>query len=78
MAFIEWLQGNYGTLIEILIGLIAVGTAITGIFSGERAQGVTAVLMKISHFFSAVAPIDQPGSLSVPLTTIDIKPKNPA
>lgn len=71
----EWLQANYGTLVEILVGLIAVGTAITGLFSGQKAQGIAAVLLKISHFFSAVAPIDQPGSLSVPLTTIDIKPK---
>ena len=75
MAFVDWIQTNWGTLAEVLVGLIAVGTAITGLFSGSKAEGAKAVLMKISHFFSAVAPIDQPGSLSVPLTTIDIKPK---
>ena len=75
MAFVDWIQTNWGTLAEVLVGLIAVGTAITGLFSGSKAEGAKAILMKISHFFSAVAPIDKPGSLSVPLTTIDIKPK---
>jgi len=75
MVFIEWMQANYGTILEILGGLVGVGTVITGLFSGEKAEGVAAVLLKIAHIFSAVAPIDSPGSLSVPLTTIDIKPK---
>ena len=75
MAFLEWMQTNYGVLVQVLLGLIGVGTAITGFFSGEKAQGVAAILLKISHFFSAVAPIDAPGSLSIPLTTVDIKPK---
>jgi hypothetical protein len=56
---------------------IAVGTAITGLFSGEKAEGAKAILLKISHFFSVVSPIDKPGSLSIPLTTIDITPKAP-
>jgi hypothetical protein len=77
MAFMEWIQTNWGTVAEVLLGLIAVGTAITGLFSGEKAEGAKAILMKIAHIFSAVAPIDSPGSLSVPLTTIDIKPKTP-
>lgn len=78
MAFIDWLQANTETIFAVLGSLIAVGTAITGLFSGAKAEGAKAILMKISHFFSAVAPIDKPGSLSVPLTTIDIKPKTPA
>ena len=77
MAFVDWLQINWPTIVEVLIGLIAVGTAITGMIAGEKAEGAKAILLKISHFFSAVAPIDKPGSLSVPLTTIDIKPKTP-
>lgn len=75
MAFLEWMQSNYQTLLTILGGLIGVGTAITGFFSGEKATGAKAILLKIAHILSAVAPIDKPGSLSVPLTTIDIKPK---
>ena len=75
MAFIDWIQTNWETLATVLGSLVAVGTAITGLFSGEKAEGVKAILMKVAHIFSAVAPIDKPGSLSVPLTTIDIKPK---
>jgi hypothetical protein len=75
MAFIEWLQTNYQLLLTILGGLIGAGTAVTGLFSGEKATGAKAILMKVSHILSAVAPIDSPGSLSIPLTTIDIKPK---
>jgi hypothetical protein len=75
MAFIEWMQTNYQLLLTILGGLIGAGTAITGLFSGEKATGAKAILMKVSHILSAVAPIDSPGSLSIPLTTIDIKPK---
>ena len=77
MAFIEWLQSNYGMLLEILGGLIAVGTAITGLVHSDKATGAKAVLLKISHILSAVAPIDSPGSLSIPLTTVDITPKEP-
>jgi hypothetical protein len=77
MAFIEWLQANYGTLLEALLGLIGVGTAITGMVHSDKATGAKAILLKIAHILSAVAPIDAPGSLSVPLTTIDIKPKEP-
>jgi hypothetical protein len=75
MAFIEWLQTNYQLLLTILGGLIGAGTAVTGLFSGEKATGAKAVLMKVAHILSAVAPIDSPGSLSIPLTTVDIKPK---
>lgn len=75
MAFLDWLQTNYGTLVNVLLGLIGVGTAITGMIGGARAEGAKAIMLKISHFFSAVAPIDGPGSLSIPLTTVDIKPK---
>ena len=77
MAMLEWLQANYTTILTVLGGLIGVGTAITGFFSGEKATGAKAVLLKIAHILSAVSPIDKPGSLSVPLTTIDIKPKEP-
>ena len=77
MAFVDWLQINWETIATVLGGLIGVGTAITGLFSGQKAEGAKAILMKIAHIFSAVAPIDSPGSLSVPLTTIDIKPKAP-
>jgi hypothetical protein len=75
MAFIEWVQINYQLLLTILGGLIGAGTAVTGLFSGEKATGAKAVLMKVAHILSAVAPIDSPGSLSIPLTTVDIKPK---
>jgi hypothetical protein len=61
--------------LTILGGLIGAGTAVTGLFSGEKATGAKAVLMKVAHILSAVAPIDSPGSLSIPLTTVDIKPK---
>ena len=76
MAFLDWIQTNWGTLVNVLLGLIGVGTAITGMIGGEKAEGAKAILLKISHFFSAVAPIDKPGSLSIPLTTVDIKPKD--
>jgi hypothetical protein len=77
MAFIEWLQINYVVILEVLGTLIGLGTAITGFFSGERAEGVRAGLLKVSHFFSAVSPADVRGSLSVPFTTINIVPKEP-
>ena len=69
----EWIQTNYAVILEILLGCIGVGTAVTGLFKGEGAVGVRAVLLKIAHVFSAVAPIDSPGSLSVPLTTIELE-----
>jgi hypothetical protein len=75
MAFLEWMQINYGTMLEILGYLIAGGTAITGLIKSDKAEGAKAILLKIAHILSAVSPIDKPGSLSVPLTTIDIKPK---
>jgi hypothetical protein len=78
MAFIEWMQANYGTILTVVGSLIGAGTAITGLFSGDKATGAKAILMKIAHILSAVAPIDSPGSLSIPLTTVDIKPKDPA
>lgn len=73
----EWIQTNYMTIVEAIGGLIAFSTVITGFFHGEKAVGVKAVLLKVAHIFSAVAPRDAPGSLSVPLTTIDIKPREP-
>ena len=78
MAFLEWMQNNYGELLKILGYLIAGGTAITGMVKSDKAEGAKAILLKVDHILSAVSPIDQPGSLSVPLTTIDIKPKDPA
>ena len=77
MAFIEWMQANYGDMLKILGGLIGTGTVITGLFSGERATGVKAILLKIASILSAVSPIETRGSLSVPLTTINIGSKEP-
>jgi hypothetical protein len=73
----DWLNTYLGTIIEVVLGLIGVGTAVTGFFAGERAEGVRAVLLKVAHFFSAVSPTEVRGSLSVPFTTINIVPKEP-
>jgi len=77
MVFLEWMQNNWGVILQILGYLVAGGTAITGLVKSDKAEGAKAVLLKIAHILSAVSPIDKPGSLSVPLTTIDIKPKEP-
>ena len=77
MAFIEWMQLHYGDILTILGGFIGAGTVITGFFSGERATGVKAILLKIASILSAVSPIEVRGSLSVPLTTINIGSKEP-
>jgi hypothetical protein len=73
----DWLSTYLGTIIEVVLGLLGVGTAITGFFAGEKAEGAKAVMLKVAHFFSAVSPAEVRGSLSVPFTTINIVPKEP-
>lgn len=75
MAFVEWIQANYIGILQVVGLLIGAATAITGLFSSEGATGAKAVFLKISAFLSAVTPKDAPGSLSVPLTNINIEPK---
>ena len=75
MGFIDWLQENGGTLVEIALWAIGIASAITGFFSTEKAEGIRAVLLRIAHFIGGLAPKDQPGTLSIPFTNIDIKPK---
>jgi hypothetical protein len=77
MAMLEWLQENYGLLLQVLGGFIGVGTAITGFFSGEKATGAKAILLKAANILSVVSPIEVRGSLSVPLTSINIGSKEP-
>ena len=71
----EWITTNWPMLLESLGGLILICSTLVGISNKPKAQTASAVLMKVAKFFSAVTFKDEPGTISVPLTDIDIAPK---
>jgi hypothetical protein len=71
----EWLQLNWQTLVEALGYLIGGATVIVGLINRPKANKAVEWLGKLLHLFSMVTFKNEAGSLSVPLTTIDIKPK---
>jgi len=73
----DWLQANWQTLVEALGYLIGGATVIVGLIDKPKANAAVEWLGKILHLFSAVTFKNEPGTLSVPLTTIDIKPAEP-
>jgi hypothetical protein len=73
----EWLQANWQTILESIGYLIGAATVIVGMINKPKANAAVEWLGKILKLLSAVTFKDEPGSLSVPLTTIDIAPKEP-
>jgi len=71
----EWLQQNWQTVLEAIGYLIGSATVITGLINKPGANKAAEWLGKILGLLSAVTFKDQPGSFSIPLTTIDIAPK---
>ena len=74
----EWITTNWAMLLEIVGGFILLCSTAVGLSNTPKAQNVSAMLLKIAKFFSAVTFKDEPGTLSVPLTDVDIAPKEPA
>lgn len=74
----DWITTNWPTLLEALGGLILTCSTLVGISNKPKAQTASSFLMKIAKFFSAVTFKDEPGTVSIPLTDIDIVPKVPA
>jgi hypothetical protein len=74
----EWLQNNWQTILEALGYLIGGATVIVGLINKPGANKAVEWLGKILRLLSAVTFKDQPGTWSVPLTNIDIKPAEPA
>lgn len=70
----EWLTQNWQTILEAVGYLIGGATVIVGMINKPKANAAVEWLGKILKLLSAVTFKDEPGSLSVPLTNIDIKP----
>lgn len=73
----EWITNNWAALLEGVGGLILACSALVGLSNAPKAQTASSFLLRVAKFFSAVTFKDEPGSLSVPLTDVDIAPKNP-
>ena len=71
----EWLQNNWQTILEAIGYLIGGATVIVGLINKPKANVAVEWLGKVLRLLSAVTFKDQPGSLSIPLTNIDITPK---
>jgi len=71
----DFLTQNWAVILESIGGLILICSTLVGMSVKPKAQNVSAVLLKVAKFFSAVTFKDEPGTLSVPLTDVDIVPK---
>ena len=71
----DWITTNWPTVLNALGMLIVACSTFVGLSNKPQAQNVSAILLKIAKFFSAVTFKDEPGTLSIPLTDKDIVPK---
>ena len=67
MTIVSWVAGNWGTIVQILGGLLGVGTLVTGLTPSPKDD---ALLGKARKFVGKVASVttfaDAPGTFKVP------------
>ena len=69
MAFIEWIQNNWGMVLQAIIAAMVFAGMVTGMFNGpraEKAKGIFDYILTLLRGFGVGTYKDEPGTLSVP------------